>query len=273
MGYLKKLIKWMFLLCVSLYILGCTYLYFEQEHIIFHPNKIPVGYQFKFKIPFEEMYIKTSDNVKLNCLLFKSQEKESKGLVFFLHGNAGNLNDQAAPAEFYTRLGYDFFVMDYRTFGKSGGEIESEEQFYSDIKLAYSEMKKRYKEESISIFGYSIGTGPAAMLASISKPKQLVLIAPYYNMMDMALERYKLVPELILEYKFETNRFVRETTVPIAIFHGEKDDVIPFHSSTRLAKLLKKTDRFVPLKNQDHNLFEQNEVFIKEIKQTLDQKK
>lgn len=273
MSYLKKILKWLFVLCASLYIVGCSYLYFEQEHLIFHPDRISVAYKYRFTIPFEEIFLKTRDNVKLNCLLFKSQQKESKGLVFFLHGNAGNLNDQATPAEFYTKLGYDFFVMDYRTFGKSGGEIESEKQFYSDIELAYSEMKKRYKESSISVFGYSVGTGPAAMLASISKPKQLVLIAPYYNMMDMALERYKLVPEFILEYKFETNKFVSKTKVPITIFHGDKDDVIPFHSSIRLTKLIKKTDHFFPLKNQDHNLFEQNKIFIKEITKTLDQKK
>ena len=219
MSYLKKIVKWLVFICAFLYVIGCGYLYFQQEKIIFHPDKLSRSFKYTFTVPFEEMYITTDDQVKLNSLFFKSQQKESKGLVFFLHGNAGNLNDQGGPAEFYTKLGYDFFVMDYRTFGKSGGEIESEKQFYSDIKLAYSEMKKRYKESSISIFGYSVGTGPAAMLASVSKPKQLVLIAPYYNMMDMALERYKVFPEFLLRYKFETNKFVKETNVPITIFH------------------------------------------------------
>ena len=100
MRYLKKIIKYLFILCASLYILGCGYIYIQQEQLIFHPDKIPVGYRFRFTIPFEEINLKTKDNVKLNCLLFKSQGKESKGLVFFLHGNAGNLNDQSGPAEF-----------------------------------------------------------------------------------------------------------------------------------------------------------------------------
>lgn len=268
MKLIKKILIWFFIVCGGLYILGCSYLYFQQENLIFHPDKIPPNYKFTFSIPFEEINLKTKDNVKLNCLLFKC--KKSKGLIFFLHGNAGNMIDQSSPAEFYTSLGYDFFTMDYRTFGKSGGEIESEEQFYSDIKLAYSEMKKRYKEKSISIFGYSVGTGPAAMLASISDPKQLVLISPYYNMVDMAIERYKIVPSFIVKYKFETDKFVSNAKVPITIFHGDKDESIPFHSSIRLAKLLKKKDHFIALKNQDHNLFEENKKFVDEIRSILD---
>lgn len=270
MRLIKKILIWSFIICGSLYILGCSYLYFQQESIIFHPDKIPGNFKFKFTIPFEEINLKTKDNTRLNCLLFKHEK--SKGLIFFLHGNAGNMIDQSAPAEFYTNLGYDFFTLDYRSFGKSSGKIMSEEQFYSDIKLAYSEMKKRYQEKFISIFGYSLGTGPAAMLASVNNPKQLVLISPYYNMVDMATERYKIIPDFLVKYKFETNTFVSQTKVPITIFHGDKDESIPFHSSTRLATLLKKKDRFIPLKNQDHNLFEENHLFIKEIKIVLDRK-
>ncbi|MGK4569129.1 alpha/beta fold hydrolase [Flavobacterium sp. 3HN19-14] len=61
-------------------------------------------------------------------------------------------------AEIYTSLGYDCFIPDYRGYGKSGGEIESESQFLSDVDLLYKDMLKRYAEDKIVIIGYSIGT-------------------------------------------------------------------------------------------------------------------
>ena len=253
-----------------LYVVACGYLYFQQENLIFHPDKLKVNSKFKFNIPFKEFKLVTSDKEALSALLFKcTLSRRSNKLIFFLHGNSGNLKELGKTAEFYTQLGYDFFAMDYRGFGKSTGKITSEEQFFSDIELVYKEMKKAYSEKDISIFGFSVGTGPAAMLASKNNPSRLVLFAPYFSMTDMALARYKIIPSFLLKYKFETNKYIAKTKAPITIFHGINDQTIPFHSSTRLSKILTSKDEFVPLKNQGHSGFEKNKKFISKINELL----
>lgn len=256
---MKKFIKRLLLLLVILYVGACGYMYFQQESFIFHPEKLNVSTVLKFDQDFEEVNI-TSNGEKLNGALFKV--KDSKGLVFFCHGNSGNILKQAEAAKFYTDLGFDFFSFDYRGYGKSTGSVESEEQFFSDVQAFYDELNNTYKEKDINVIGYSLGTCSAAMLAAKNNPKKLILIAPYYSLSDMTIRRYKVIPPFLLKYKFDTYKYVQEAKMPILLVHGDNDPVIPFDCSLQLKEDLKKTDIFVPIKGQDHNNFEENSTFI-----------
>jgi len=111
----------------------CVYMFVAQESFIFHPEKMSKSTLIVFGLNQQEVSVKTEDGIQLSGILCRTESIQKKGLVFFLHGNAGNLLDQKAPAEFYTNKGYDFFTFDYRGFGKSDGEIVSQTQFYKDI--------------------------------------------------------------------------------------------------------------------------------------------
>ena len=75
----------------------CLVLYFFQEKLIFFPDKLDKNYKFSFNQPFEEVNIKTKGGNVLNGLLFKSDK--AKGLIFYLHGNAGSLNSWGEVAK------------------------------------------------------------------------------------------------------------------------------------------------------------------------------
>lgn len=161
---------------VVLYIIACGLLYVFQERLIFFPQKLDKNYQFSFNQMFEEINVNTEDGILLNGLLFRADS--SKGLIFYLHGNAGSISSWGNVAETYTDLNYDVFMLDYRGYGKSEGSISSQKQFYQDIQTVYNELKKKYSEEDIIVLGYSIGTGLASKIASSNNPKLLVLQAP-----------------------------------------------------------------------------------------------
>jgi len=250
-----------------LYLSIIVYVYCNQDSMIFQSQKLQQDYKFNYLNPFEEINTKVADDVFLNGLLFKANNP--KGLVFYLHGNAGTLETWGNFAEEYTRLGYDIFILDYRGFGKSGGSIDNEAQFYNDINTVYKTMLNKYDESKVIIVGYSIGTGGAAYLASKNKPKALILQAPYYNFSELSDTRVPFIPEFIKKYKFETNTFITKIKCPIYIFHGDKDQVIVYENSVRLAKLLKKGDHFFTLKNQDHLNMNNNGVYLSELKNIL----
>ena len=86
---MKKTIKRILIILVVIYLVICELLYMFQEKLIFHPEKVDKGFKFEYNQPFEEMNIKTQDNISLNGLLFKADS--SKGLIFYLHGNGGTL--------------------------------------------------------------------------------------------------------------------------------------------------------------------------------------
>jgi alpha-beta hydrolase superfamily lysophospholipase len=253
---------------VSLYITVCAVLYFVQERFIFLPNKLAKDHKFKFKHNFEEINIRTSDNINLHGVLFKSEE--SKGLIFYLHGNTGAIDFWGKVSKTYIDIGYDVFFLDYRGYGKSEGKIESELQFFNDVQKAYDLMKSKYVEKNIIILGNSVGTASAAWLASRNKPKHLILHAPYYTLTSLIKQSYWFILDVVVKYKFETARYVKKTKVPITIFHGERDKKIKYVASIRLAKLFKTKDRLLILENGGHTGLAFHPAYQKELRRICD---
>jgi uncharacterized protein len=239
------------LLLLIVYLILCGIIYFYQEKLIFFPEKLDKDYRFRFSSEFEEIFVDVQGGSKIHGILFKAEN--SKGLIFYLHGNAGSLRSWGAEAETYTLLGFDVFMIDYRGYGKSGGKIESENRLFSDMQSAYDEIKKRYDEDRIIILGYSIGSGPAAYLASENSPEKLILQAPFYNLTDMMKRYFPIFPSFLLKYKMENDRHLKEAKMPVIIFHGDEDEVIYYGSSVKLSKHFKDGDRLITLKGQTHN--------------------
>lgn len=264
---MKRILLRTLKLLVALYIIICIFLYFFQEKIIFYPEKLDKNYQFRFSGKFEEISITTTDNHLLNTVLFSADS--SRGLIFYLHGNAGSVATWGEMAGTYTSLGYDVFMLDYRGYGKSEGSISGQEQFFSDIQEAYNEMRKRYKEDSIVILGYSIGTGPAAKLASDNHPRLLILQAPYYSLGDVMRNYYPIIPTFLLKYKFRTNDFLRRCKVPTIIFHSTDDEVIYYGSSLKLKKNLKRGDTLITLEGAGHNGITANKGYLSNLERIL----
>jgi alpha-beta hydrolase superfamily lysophospholipase len=242
-------------------------LYFFQEKLIFFPDKLNESYQFSFNQSFEEVNIKTRDNKQLNGLLFIAER--AKGLVFYLHGNAGALNSWGEVAKRYTSLNYDVFILDYRGFGKSEGTINSQAQLFEDVQTAYDEMKKKYREETIVVLGYSIGTGPATKLASVNSLKLLILQSPYYSLTDMMRHTYPIIPTFLLKYKFRTNEYIKDCKMPVVIFHGNRDEVIYYGSSLKLKTQMKPQDTLITLNGQGHNGMTDNPEYIRALGKIL----
>ena len=92
-----------------------------------------------------------------------------KGVVFFLHGNGGSLESWFINPEFYRRANYDLFMIDYRGYGKSTGQIESEAQLRADVRAAWATVAPQYAGRKVVFYGRSLGTGLAAVKGDVSK--------------------------------------------------------------------------------------------------------
>ena len=256
-----------FLFILLAYIFICGLIYLLQQKLIFFPEKLRSDYRFEFYGAFEEININMTDGALLNGILFRSDS--SKGLIFYLHGNAGSLRGWGEIAETYTNLNYDLFMPDYRGYGKSEGKIRSEELFFSDMQTSYDHMKQFYPEDGIVILGYSIGTGAAAKLASTNHPQLLILQAPFYSLIDMKKRYFPIFPGFILKYKFETNKYIQDCEMPIVIFHGDKDEIIYYGSSLKLKDLMKENIRLITLRGQYHNGMSTNIQYLTELEKIL----
>ncbi len=264
---MKRIIFRILKIIAGLYVVICILLFFFQEKLIFFPQKLEKNYKFFFGQNFEEIDIKTSDSKLINGILFKADS--SKGLVFYLHGNAGSLSSWGDVATTYTDLQYDVFMLDYRGYGKSEGSIDGQSQFFLDIQAAYDKMRSKYSEDKIIVLGYSIGTGLAAKVASTNNPKLLILQAPYYSLTDMMRHTYPIIPTFILKYKFQTGDYIKNCKMPVVIFHGDQDKVVYYGSSLKLQKEFKKQDTLITLIGQGHNGMTDNLEYQIEIQKIL----
>src|SRR5690606_27736681 len=149
-----------------IYILVGAALYFFQEKLLFHPEKLPANYRFEFSAPFKQVDISLNDETNLSIVQFTVPDSLTKGIVLYFHGNKGNINRYAPFATHFTRNNYEVWMMDYPGFGKTTGKL-SVERIYEDALIMYRMARSRFATDCITIYGKSIGTGIAAQLASV----------------------------------------------------------------------------------------------------------
>ena len=106
-----------------------------QEKVVFLPVKLPEDYPFEFDGNFEEYFFKTPFEGKINALLFRIENP--KGVILYFHGNADNLVRWGKIALEFSAFGYDIFVMDYRSYGKSCKSISSNGCIYHSKLCCY----------------------------------------------------------------------------------------------------------------------------------------
>lgn len=243
-------------------IAGCM-----QEKLLFHPDKLPADLKYSFPASFEEINYAPGKDVAINALHFKADS--SKGIVFYLHGNAGALDSWGNVAPRFLQSHYDLLIIDYRGFGKSRGKL-SEEGLFSDAQFIYNKLKEQYGEDRIIVYGRSIGTGIAAHVASKNHPCKLILETPYYNLEDLVKDLYPVAPAFILRYHFRTNEYLSSVKCPVYLFHGTSDEVIYYGSSGKLQKLFKPGDTLITIPGGKHNDLASFDEYRKGLKYILE---
>ncbi len=223
-----KCSKWILrlgLILLVLYGISLAFFYFKQEKFFFNPKHLASDYTYQFKEQFEEINIVVEDSVHLNALLFKA--KKSKGVVLYLHGNAGALHDWGKRAYLYLDNDYDVLFVDYRGYGKSNGTYSNETQLVTDMQKVYDFLKASYPENKIVVLGYSLGSGLAAYIAANNHPKVLILEAPYYSWKSLISNQIApIVPSFLIKYDIPTYQYLKSVDCPIQIFHGTRDNLI-----------------------------------------------
>lgn len=206
-------------------------MYFLQKKIIFQPTVLAQDFKFELETPFEEVFLKTPNNGSIHSLWFKN--KNPKGVIIYFHGNKAGLERWSKITEDFAKKNYDVFVMDYRGYGKSTGEL-TEEILYQDAQMVYDFVKKKFREQDIIIYGRSLGSGIATNIASKNNPRKVILETPYYSIVNVANSWLPIFPEFLFKYKIKSGDFVKKINCELTIFHGTQDRVIPLSSAKKL---------------------------------------
>lgn len=223
-------------------------LYWRQEALLFFPEPLPAGYA--FELPDVVEVSVPVDGARLSSLHLRLPKP--KGVVFFLHGNGGNLASWFVNTAFYRQANYDLFMLDYRGYGKSTGRIQSEAQLRSDVAAAWRQIAPLYEGRRKVILGRSLGTALAAGLAATVRPDLTILVSSYWSMTELTRIYFPFAPAALLRYRLETFRDIARIDGLVVLLHGEQDELIPIAHSVRLQSVAR-TAQFVRVAGAAHN--------------------
>ena len=248
----KKTWKWFKILAI-VYVLGGVALYFLQDYVLFHPVSLKKDHNYDFPEKHKDINIPLTENSNLTIVQFFSTDTVTKGVVLYFHGNKKNISWYAKYAPYFTKHGYEVWLIDYPGFGKSTGKL-TEQTLYNWANYMYNFARARFGADSIIIYGKSMGTGIATHLASIQPCKKLILETPYFDYPSVIKHYLPIYPiEWMIHYKIPTHDYIEKVTAPITIFQGTDDRLVTYNNAKRLEPFLKKSDEFVTIEGGSHN--------------------
>ena len=232
-------------------------------------------------------YFTTLGKKKIKYLLIK---KNSLITVVFFHGFMSDMTGKKpiAVQKFCSKNKIDFLKFEYSGHGKSSGKFVKGNisAWTNDAKQL---IKAKVKKNNYLIFiGSSMGSWIALNLFKYFK-KQIkgfigIASAPEFLEELMWKKFNKKIKKIIMKkkiYNFDHGGYVYPITkqliwdgrknkvlnksinleIPIVLFHGTKDEVVPQSFSKKILKICKKSKgKLIKIKNGDHSLSKKNDL-------------
>jgi uncharacterized protein len=238
----------------AVYTAAIGWLWFRQERLLFEPTTLPPDCVLATDPDLHELWIDVP-GARLSAVHLRLPNP--RGVIFFLHGNSGNLTDCLVDLDAFRQVNFDVVMFDYRGYGKSSGCIASEEQLRGDVRTVWSKFSDEYEGKRVVISGQSLGTGLAAGLAAElcaagRTPDLTLLVSPYSSGRALADELYPWVPRQVLRYPLHTVEDAIRLQGPLMLIHGDRDELIGIHHSEALRTAVPKA-KLLRVEGAGHN--------------------
>ena len=249
---------------VLIYFFIVIYTYIFQRNLLYHPSENNYSGD-QILVNVEKVKIETRDNIQLISWFHEKNLNKHK-TVLFLHGNAGSLENRIHKINHFKDMDINFLIIAWRGFSGNKG-APTEKGLYEDARSAVRWLKsKGVSENSIIIYGESLGTGVATEIAQNKNFGGIILESPFTSMIDAGKDKYPFLPvKLLLKDKYESNKKIQNIKSPILIMHGKVDKIVPFHMGKKMYELANNPKYYYFSKYDDH-MMEYNENLLKKVK-------
>lgn len=241
---------------VILFILACCgflfFLYKCQENLLYQPavyaqcikpSQNPPNYKSpsEHDMNYEDVYLTTSDGLKLHGWWLSHEEPRSRPTILFFHANASNMGFRLPNLVLlHKHLGYNVFIVSYRGYGESEG-TPGEEGMLLDAESAWQHLNahKDVDPDKIVVFGRSLGGAVAIAVAAKhgGVVRGLILENTFLSinvLVDKLFPFLKLLKKWLLRLKWESGTRIASVTAPVLFLSGEQDEVVPNWHMTAL---------------------------------------
>ena len=238
---------------------GCTRFFFmPQQELVRTPAEIGLD--------FEDVYFKSSDDVQLHGWWLPA-EKSAQGTIIFFHGNAENISTHIASVYWLPAAGFNVFMMDYRGYGLSAGEV-SLPGVHADAIAALRVVMERTDIDTsqVAVLGQSLGAAVSIYAVAHSpyrlRFKALIADSAFASYRQIAREK---LGSLWLTWPFQwplaltisdefspVNSVAQIAPVPVLIIHGAGDQVIPIEHARQVFAIANQPKALWEIPNAQH---------------------
>ena len=258
---------------VVLFATGCAQLTQKERELVFRIEPgtpswfsgLPAGVQ-EFHIPVNNTATSDGKPQQLHTWWWPAATPGAP-TVLYLHGARWNLTGQLFRIEQLRSFGFSVLAIDYRGFGKSDGELPSEETVYEDAHIAWKHLATLQPDPARRfIYGHSLGGAIAVDLAArLSEasdrdgtplPAQgLIVESSFTTLADIAraLTSPLLPVQLFLTQKFDSVGKISSVRMPLLVVHGTGDRYVPAHFSQALYAAAKGAKKLLLIDGATHN--------------------
>ena len=174
--------------------------------------------------------------------------------IAYFHGNAGNIADRGFKVRPFLDAGLGVLLVGYRGYGGNPG-APSEAGLFADGRAALDFLAGQgVPANRIVVFGESLGSGVAVLLASERRLGAVVLEAPFTSAADAGQRAYPFLPvRRLIRDRFDSLSRIGAIGAPLLIVHGECDRVVPADQGRRLLAAAAEPKEGVFLPEAGHN--------------------
>lgn len=202
------------------------------------------------------------------------KQESSLGTILIFHGYTGVKSQELEKAEYFIKMGYDVFLVDFLGSGGSEG-YQTTIGFYEadQVKACYEFIEN---ESELPVYLYGSSMGAVAIMKAIDKyqitPTSILIECPFGSMRETVKSRFKMmgVPsspmgDLLLFWGGLMNNFwayghnpveyAKSITVPTLLMYGRNDQKVSLAETETIYDNLKGEKKLKIFEKSGHETF------------------
>tara|TARA_B100001146_G_scaffold209063_1_gene205726 strand:+ start:1231 stop:1950 length:720 start_codon:yes stop_codon:yes gene_type:complete len=191
----------------------------------------------------QDYTVNVGDDIGLSCRFFPYGN--SAPTILFFYGNGETAIDYNSIAPFYNQIGLNFFVADYRGYGKSGGS-PSFTTMLSDANTVLEAMRivlgASGYQGPVYVMGRSMGRHSAFELAAKEDPAINGVIIES-GRPSLGQFTGGLVPQQADELEEAYRAKAASIAIPVLVIHGEMDALAPLDDAEEMFRNFASTEK------------------------------
>ncbi|MCS5655592.1 MAG: lysophospholipase [Dehalococcoidia bacterium] len=191
----------------------------------------------------QDYTVNVGDDIGLSCRFFSYGN--SAPTILFFYGNGETAIDYNSIAPFYNQIGLNFFVADYRGYGKSGGS-PSFTTMLSDANTVLEAMRivlgASGYQGPVYVMGRSMGRHSAFELAAKEDPAINGVIIES-GRPSLGQFTGGLVPQQADKLEEAYRAKAASIAIPVLVIHGEMDALAPLDDAEEMFRNFASTEK------------------------------